>query len=630
MRSAFSVLVAAFLCLFGLVFLFALPAATLLEPPPFGLNDDVVPHYYSIDLAVDPNRDRYHGAERIRVELYKPVQILWLNATNLDISEASVDDGKRKLPARITPVGSDFVALELSSRITTRTALLSLEYDAPLADHAVVGPYRLKYNDDWYVFTTFTPNGARSAFPCFDQLRFKTPWELSIRVRRDLSAFANAKIASETDEPGGMKTVQFAATVPLPSEVVAFAVGPFDTLTAPSADHGDVPVRIVTPRGRAADGHDAALSSEVVMTRLEAYTGIHYPFDKLDHVALPEAPFGAIENPGLITYRMRSLLLTPGDATPARQRSVRAIESHEMAHQWFGDLVTQASWEDVWLSEGFATWLSAKMMDEDQPQVRRHLAAAIARERIMAADSGPSARPVRSAIHNRDDFKTVYNQFVYQKGAAILGMLENWIGPRAFQLGLQRYLRNHRFANATTGELAADLRVATGVDPAEVMRDFLDQIGVPQVRAEIHCEPGTEPRIVFEQTNAAAQWNVPVCWRTESEGSCVVVDTRRQVDLAEGASCPTWVYPNAGGVGYYRTSLDARQIAAMTTAAPWYRFTAAERLTLVHDLAPLRPSGRPEVISALRKLAGDPEPEIAAAAAAAIDPDAARQSKEGQ
>jgi alanyl aminopeptidase len=431
-----------------------------------------------------------------------------------------------------------------------------------------------------------------------------------------LNAFANARALKETDEPEGMKLVQFAPTAPLPSEVFAFAVGPLETLPGPSAGRAQIATRIITPRGHAAEGRDAALASEAIMARLEAYTGVPYPYDKLDHVALPQAPFGAIENPGLITYRMRQLLLPPQTATPAQQRLVRSIESHEMAHQWFGDYVTQSSWEDVWLSEGFATWLSAKVMDEEEPLARKHLNAAIARERIMASDGNARSHPVRSPINSRSDFSNVYNQFVYQKGAAILGMLENWLGPDTFQRGLWRYLRDHPYSNATTGELAAALRVVSQTDPADVMRDFLDQTGVPEITADVHCEPGTDPRIVFEQTNAVARWNVPVCWRTNTASGCAVVESRRQVEMPAGASCPAWVLPNANGAGYYRTRFNAQQLAALSDRV-LNRFTASERLTLVYDLAALRRTNI-DWRSVVEKLARDPEPEIAAAAAATL------------
>jgi len=598
-------------------------AAAAPDPPPFSLNDDAVPRKYIIDLTVDPDRDSFEGISRIEIELLKKTPVIWLNATGLNVSDATAQAGGRALPVRATADGADLLAIELDSTgalFEKGHVTLSIRYRAPLAGKPSIGPYRIKFEDNWYVFTTFTPNGARSAFPCFDQPRFKTPWEFSIRVPRGQKAFANAKAVRETDQPGAMKRVEFATTEPLPSEVIAFAVGPLDTFDGEPCGRAHMPVRVVTPHGHAAEGEEAACATPGLLARLEAYTGILYPYDKLDHVALPQLPFGAVENAGLITYRLRSLLFAPGKATSDEQRSIRRVEAHEMAHQWFGDFVTQANWEDVWLSEGFATWLSAKIMDQDQPAGRRNLSAIVARERIMAADAGAKTRPVRVVMKDRESLKDVYSQFVYQKGAAVLRMLEGWLGEDVFRSGLRVYLSDNRFGVATTGDLAAALRIVSQIDPSEVMRDFLDQTGIPVVRAEVRCEPGTLPRIVLEQTNFTKHWDVPVCWKTDATSNCTVVDGRRQVELPPGAACPAWVYANRNGSGYYRTEWRPAQLLLLSDRV-LPRLTAPERLTLVNDLNELLRGGRldPSAVEPLlKKLASDKEPEIAEAAGKAL------------
>ena len=586
-------------------------------PPPFSLNDDAVPRKYSIELTIDPNRDSFDGVARIEVDLLKRMPVIWLNATGLTISDVTVQTALRTLAARATVEPNDLLAIEPdpASVFEKGRVTLLLHYRAPLAEKPVIGPYRLKFEDNWYVFTTFTPNGARSAFPCFDQPRFKTQWEFSIRLRREQRAFANTKAVRETEQPGGMKLVQFEPTVPLSSEIVAFAVGPLETYEGDRCGQSHIPVRVVTPRGHQAEGEEAACATPGVLAKLEAYTGIPYPYGKLDQVALPQLPFGAVENVGLITYRLRALLFDPDKITASEQRAVRSIESHEMAHQWFGDLVTQANWEDVWLSEGFATWLSAKVMDLDQPPARRSLSSIAARERIMAADEGPKTRPVRVTMHNRDEMKGVYSQFVYQKGAAVLRMLEGWLGEDNVRTGLHVYLSDHRYGVATTGDLAAALRLASHTDPTEVMRDFLDQTGIPVMHAEVRCEAGMLPRVVLEQTNATKHWDVPVCWKTDGRSECTVVDGRRQVEFRPGSACPAWVYANVNGSGYYRTDWRAAQLANLSDRV-LPRLNAAERLTLVNDLADSRRTGRlepAEMEPLLKKLAADVEPEIAQA-----------------
>jgi alanyl aminopeptidase len=414
-----------------------------------------------------------------------------------------------------------------------------------------------------------------------------------------------------------MKLVTFAVTEPLPAEVVAFAVGPFDVYEGKPAGHG-TPIRVITTKGHAAEGHAAAEATVTVLPRLEAYTGIPYPYGKLDHVALPEGAFGAVENPGLITYRQRGLLHKPDDETLDNTRPIRAVEAHEIAHQWFGDMVTQATWEDVWLSEGFATWLAAKVMDQEQAPARVHLNSIVARERIMGQEASSHPRPVRLAMTQRDDLYNreltggVYSQMVYQKGAAILLMLEGWLGEDKVRDGLRSYLKSHRFGNASTEDLAAALRAASGIDPLPVMKAFLDSTGIPLVRGEIRCATGAAPVLHVEQTGAQA---IPVCWHGQSvaHGCTVLTGSSRDVTLANGSACPGWVYWNAGATGYYRTAWTQSQLAAM----PIDGLTAAERLALIYDLAAARKAGA-DVTDALRSLAKDAEPEIAKAVSDAL------------
>lgn len=572
--------------------------------PSFNLPGDAVPKKYTVDLTIDPSKDTFDGKILIDVELKTSTDHIWINAKDLTPLEVSV--GKQK--AHAEPVDDEFFDLALDSPTGPGRTTISIRYQGKLDENAIVGPYRKKSGDDWYVFTSFTPIDARRAFPCFDEPRFKTPWTLTIHVKRGDMAFANGKMTREVDEPDGMKAVHFATTEPLPSEVVAFAVGPFDEYIGAPAGHGTA-IHVITARGHGDEGKLAAQASVDVLPRLEAYTGIPYPFGKLYHLAVPEFPFGATENPGLIVYRNRSLLAAPGQDTPAKARSIRALQAHEVGHQWFGDMVTQANWTEVWLSEGFATWIAAKMMDEEQPPARKHLSAVISREQIMAVDASGKARPVRLEMHNREEMKGVYARTVYNKGAAILLMVEDWLGEERTQQGLRSYLKDHRFGNATTADLEAELRKASGVDPAPVMDSFLNQTGIPEIKSEVRCDGA--PKMEIEQTNTDHQWNVPVCWRTDgSQTTCTVLDSpRREVALA---SCPAWIYLNAGGTGYYRTEWTAAQLGSLDVT----KLSAAERMTLVGDLRALKPSM--DVSGMLGKLATDSEPEIAKAASDAL------------
>ncbi len=563
-------------------------AATLPAQPSFLLPDGVTPKKHIIELTIDPALNTFTGWSRIEVELTKSTATIWVNAKDLTPSESSVTYQGHTIPARATPAGGEFLGLELDSPVGPGPATISIRYQGKLEETAVAGPYRNKVGDDWYAFTTFTPIDARRAFPCFDEPRFKTPWEFSIHIKRTDKAFTNAAQISETDEPNGMKLVKFAPTKPLAAEVVAFCVGPFDIYEGAPAGHG-TPIRIISAKGQRDQSKLAAQATVDVLPRLEAYTGIPYPYGKLDHVAVPEFKFGAVENPGLITYKASALLQSPVDNETEKSRRIRSLQAHEVGHQWFGDLVTQATWDDVWLSEGFATWFSAKVMDQEQPPARKLLASVAARERIMATDAGPKTRAVRLEMNSRKDTDGVYSQIVYQKGAAILVMLDGWLGEDKVRAGLREYLKAHQFGNATTADLESSLPGSKAV-----LDSFLNQTGIPSIRAT--CK---DAHLMIEQTNTTRNWKVPVCWR--GEGIATSCTFLADVPLK---SCPAWIYPNAGGTGYYRTEVPNEPKLDVT------KLTAAERLTLVYDLRASK-----QITSPLLKiLITDVEPEIAKAA----------------
>jgi cytosol alanyl aminopeptidase len=364
----------------------------------FYLSSDAFPLKETILLTIDPARETFEGRVSIDVELRAPASTIWLNAKDLTVGAASITQGDSVRTAKVVLGSNERIGIDAGESLTG-PATLGISYEGKLGDKSLVGPYRRKVEGEWYAYTTFTPIDARRAFPCFDEPRFKAPWDISIRTKRDNKAFSNGRQISETDEPDGWKLVKFATTEPLPAELVAFAVGPFDVYEGATAGHG-TPVRVITAKGHAAEGRAAAQATSEILPRLEAYTGIPYPFGKLDHLALPEGAFGAVENPGLITYRARNLLLALNQESPSQTRPIRALQAHEIGHQWFGNLVTQATWDDVWLSEGFATWIASKMMDQEQPPERAHLSSIVARERLMAIDNPARARPVRVAVNS--------------------------------------------------------------------------------------------------------------------------------------------------------------------------------------------------------------------------------------
>jgi cytosol alanyl aminopeptidase len=578
-------------------------------PPGFQLPDSVVPQRYQVHLQIDPSRDTFEGEVQITVNFRNPSSVIWLNAKDLEPESALLAGTDGSIPAHARVINKELIAIDLPFEVSAPGWRLVLRYRGHLDDKGVLGAYRRKVDGNWYVYTTFTPIEARRVIPCFDDPRFKTPWQILLLVPEDQRAFSNAPQMNEWSVADGQKWIAFEQTKPLPSELVAFAVGPFDIYEGKPAGH-DTPIRVITPKGHAAEGRPGAEASVAVLPRLEEYTGIPYPFGKLDHLALADGAFGAVENPGLITYLARELLMLPGTDTNPRTHALRLLEAHEIGHQWFGDMVTQSSWADVWLSEGFATWISEKVMDEEDRPERAHLSLMAARERIMRTDDSARTRPVRVQPGDREGTKDIYNRFVYDKGAAVLLMLEGWLGEEKMRDGVRAYLNDHRFGNASTADLAAELKRASGVDPSAVMHSFLDVSGLPRVSAQVECAPA--PRLKIRQTGAAA---IPICYRGEGLArSCAVLDgPTRDVDLPKGSACPAWIEPNAGATGYYRTTWTLEQLAAL----PLAQLMPAERLTLAYDLA-AQPTNRAAARAFLTRLSSDPEPEVAKAAQDAL------------
>ena len=571
-------------------------AATAQTPPQWTLPDDVVPISHTVEIALDPSKPTFNGNATIEVELKSHRGIIWLNGRDVSVQSASVLQGETLAKASISYSGGEFIGLTKPGGFNPRRTKLFIQYTAKLSDTAKSGPYRRKTGDDWYAFTVFTPIDARRAFPCFDEPRFKTPWNISIRVKAGDRAFSNAPEASTEGQADGTTLIRFAPTQKIPAEVVAFAVGPFDVYDGGHAGKRDTQIRVITPRGRMAEGKTAADATRRVLPLLEQYTGIAYPWDKLDHVALPEGAFGAVENPGLITYLSRSLLI-PEDAPPERIRILDGLEAHELAHQWFGNLVTQSTWEDVWLSEGFATWFSADVMDES------HVRLEARRARIMTADDGPKSHPVRNPKHTRAEMGFVYDQFPYQKGAGILLTLEAWLGKDKLRDGLRAYLQKYSSGNASSADLAAEL----GAEVRPVLDSMLDHQGVPVVEGKFDCQKGVatiaQPASKFQM--------IPVCYRSEA-GMAACVVTKSAVTEVALTGCPSWILWNAGGMGYFRT-----RWTDLMKLPPLQALTPAERVTLALDLKWSIQQGAingQDIVELMKALEQDADPEVAAAA----------------
>jgi cytosol alanyl aminopeptidase len=548
-----------------------LPAAGAIESPTFRLPDNAKPARYELEITIIPRQPAFRGVVRIDVDLLRPSNRVWLNARDLTVEQARVVANERTFTARSTTSG-EFLSIEWDEPPRTGRVRVEIWYRGEMQDGRNKGLYRKRAGDHWYVYTTFTPIEARSAFPCFDEPGYKTPWRVVMQVPRGDVALSNSRMVEQRPAGPGLKRVEFAETKPLPSEVVAFAVGPFDVVADGAAGRNRVPVRVITPRGRASEAEAAKGLAAGVVAFLEDYTGIPYPWDKLDHLAVLDMPFGAVENPGLITYRAASLLARPSVSTTEHRFRLRALMAHELAHQWFGNLVTQSWWDDVWLSEGLSTWMGNKITDTELPEFQRGAGAVWERSGIMRMDATAQTRPVRMVIRSHGEIQRVYSRFVYAKAAAILRMVEDWAGVAAFQRGVREYLNRHAYGTATTADFAAALHAGSGVHIAPVLDAYLNQTGYPVIRGD--CSGGTA------KFTSTPDWTTPVCLRG---AACFLLSGEPRVIRIDGG-CSALTHLNRNGAGYFTTDVPAATVGSMLQSGAWKEMSVAERLSFVEDL----------------------------------------------
>ena len=535
----------------------------------------VRPERYSVDLRMTPGEDRFHGSITIELAIAQPVSTFWLHGKALKIEKATISIGGLDELAQTTAAadasGTDFVAITTGSTLPAGHATLQIAYSGEVSRTLTDGAFQQQQGKDWYIITKFEPVTARRVFPCFDEPSFKVPWQLTLHVPKDLKAFSNTLPVSEQDEADGMKVVHFGETKPLPSYLVAFAVGPFDVVETGPIGKNRRPSRIIVPRGRASEAAYAASITPKMIELLEDYFGTPYPYEKLDQVVVPiTTAWGAMENAGMIAYG--DFLLSPKEQdTDLLQRRRAEVMEHEMSHQWFGDLVTTAWWNDIWLNEAFASWLSSKLLNEWKPEwnIKAEAAGSL---NVMRSDSLTTARKIRQPIEAPGDIGNAFDGITYGKGEAVIGMFENYMGAKEFQRAIRLYLQQHAWGNATSADLLATLDSVSGQPIGAAFSTFLNQVGFPMVSVKLSCSatPLSKP-MELEQRRflpvgspgaSDAVWSVPVCatWGDDAgiHRQCsLLTKAADQFDLNGAKGCPAWLFADANAAGYYAVSYDA-------------------------------------------------------------------------
>ncbi|MDB5701729.1 MAG: peptidase [Sphingomonadales bacterium] len=566
-----SIILAALLAVSPAALFAATPAATPAQPVPQGiLSDAATPTAYRLNFTILPDQDRFSGHAEIDVVLKAATSSLYLHGRDLKVGASYARTGSVQTFAHYTQVDPlGVVRLDFAKPLPAGKTTLVFDYDAPFGD-GPAGLYHIKVADQWYAWTQFESIDARAAYPGFDQPGYKTPFTVSLTTAPGLTVFSNAP-ETGSEKAGSMVTHHFMPTRPLPTYLVAFGVGPFATVSGsavPTPERAQpMPVRIVGTQPNR-DRMDFALQNTgPIVGLLERYFGRPFPFPKLDQIGSPVMP-GAMENAGADTYGDSILFLDKGASTSQKQ-AFGMVVSHELAHQWFGDLVTPAWWDDIWLNESFANWMGYRIGNEWRPDLKIGVGAIDEAFRAMSTDALKAGRPIHQPIPTSGDIDSAFDAVTYGKGGQVVAMIAAYLGDEKFKAGVRLHLSRHAYGNATTEQFFASLAEAAQ-DPQVVaaLKSFVDQQGVPVVRVE-RAGGGlgvSQKRYAMLGTDIAPEtWTIPLCIRVGAARQCsLLAAPSSTVKIGDAGA----IMPNAGGTGYYRFSLTEPEWRRLIAEAP--------------------------------------------------------------
>ncbi|MEO5739923.1 MAG: M1 family metallopeptidase [Vicinamibacterales bacterium] len=549
-----------------------------------------IPEHYDIHLTPDFGNDTFAGEVAIRVRLAEPARSITLNAAEIEFHDVTITAGGVKQVASVAlDARREAATLDVPDAIPAGTAVIAIGYTGRLNDQ-LRGFYLSRANNRDYAITQMEPTDARRAFPSFDEPAFKATFAISATIDARDTAISNGRLLSDTPGPaGGKHTLQFSTTKRMSPYLVALAVGDWECVGS-SAD--GIPIRVCgTPNRRAALGF-ALEWTGFAMRYLNRYFSVKYPFEKLDVVAVPDFSAGAMENTGAIFFREQFLITSEDGGTLEQRKQTAQFITHEVAHQWLGDLVTMQWWDDIWLNEGFATWMEFRPMQESKPEWQGALEEVRDTQRAMNLDSLRTTRPVRTKVDTPDQINQVFDAIAYQKTAAIIRMVEGYVGAATYRDGINAYVKKFAFANATGEDFWTTLAAVTRKPVDRVLASFITQASMPLVRVEPTCTGGSTElvlaqRPISEAVPASTLWDIPVCYKRERGGkvepaACVLVSANTQTATLDG--CSSWIFANVDSRGYYRTAYTRENLRALGTAAGNGRLTPLEQTTLLEDL----------------------------------------------
>jgi aminopeptidase N len=595
-----------------LALMFVVSGAVQAEPgfsfdaTPGKLPKTVVPINYSIELRPDAESLALPGVEVIDIEVREPMAQLTLNAVNTTFASVTADDSAERADV-VLDAAAEMATFIFAQPLAAGAHRLRIEFTARI-NKFDRGFFFVDYPTDSGVKRLLTsklePADARRIFPCWDEPAFKASFKLTVVIPRHLLAVGNMPITKEEPLEPNLKRVAFAATPKMSTYLFVLTVGELERITVEAEG---VTIGVVATTGKAAKGQFALDSAAKLLAWFNDYFGVKYPLPKLDLIAVPGGFGGAMENWGGITFFESRLLFDPATNPDSARRGIFSIIAHEMAHQWFGDLVTMAWWDNLWLNEGFATWMATKAAEQFYPQWQSWLNGYGQKQFAMALDARRTTHPIQQPIANESEAMVAFDAITYNKGQALIRMLESYLGEAAFRDGIRAYMAAHAYGNTTTADLWRALERASHKPVTEIAASFTEQDGVPLISAETACNGDAQRltlrqgRFVVAPARTAAlpprNWQIPVAVGPVGMApSTDVVLLQGSIEIPAGY-CAEAIKVNLGDIGYYRVEYGPASTAALAKALP--QMSPADRVNFLADGWAMVQAGRAEPSSYL-------------------------------
>jgi aminopeptidase N len=566
------------------------------------LPSTAIPESYDLTFEPQLTAATFKGNETIHVRLLNRMTSITLNSAEIEFQEVKITAGGLSQTAVAkSDENTEMTTLTVAKPLPAGPADIQIRFTGILNDK-LRGFYLSETSRRKYAVTQFESTDARRAFPSFDEPAFKAVFRITLILDKADTAISNGRILSDTAGPGADKhTITFAPSPKMSTYLVAMLVGDF---VCREGAAGAIPIRVcAVPEKQALTGY-ALTATEGILKFYNQYYSQKYPFGKLDIVAIPDFAAGAMENTAAITFRESFVLIDKNTSSADAMQTATNVIAHEIAHQWFGDLVTMKWWDDLWLNEGFATWMAWKPIKVLHPEWYGEQQESQETATALATDSIASVRTIRAKAETPADIAALFDNVAYQKAASVLRMVEAYTGPDLFRKGVNAYLQKHAYANATAEDFWNQLTTTSGKPVNKIMAGFTSQPGAPLLRVQTTCR-GKTTEVTLRQTRYIADrekleagsnetWQIPVSMRPAGSQQTIYRNLTERQQTFSISGCVPWVYVNAGARGYYRSDYDSTTLGKMAAEIET-AFSAEERVQFLGDMWAMVRVGRVNV-----------------------------------